>query len=75
MHGLLLGFVPVHVVHLAHAVRTVAWAASSVGLTAGRVAIRARRGGSRPPVTRRESRMVLVVGSARRARLFLAPVR
>ena len=47
MHGLLLGFVPVHVVHLAHAVRTVAWAAS-VGLTAGRVAIRARRGRESP---------------------------
>ena len=71
MHGILLGFVPVHVVHLAHAVRTVAWAASSVGVTAGRVAIRARRGGSRPPVTRRERRLVFVVGSPRSGTTFV----
>jgi Sulfotransferase family len=71
MHGVLLGFVPLHVVHLAHAVRTAAWGAASVGLTAGRVAVRARRGGSRPPVTRRESRMVFVVGSPRSGTTFV----
>jgi hypothetical protein len=64
MHGL-------HVVHFAHAARTAAWGAASVGLTAGRVAVRARRGGSRPPVTRRESRMVFVVGSPRSGTTFV----
>ena len=64
----------VHVIHIAHAVRAVrgvAWAASAVGLTAGRIALRARRGGSRAPVGRRENRMVFVVGSPRSGTTFV----
>jgi hypothetical protein len=63
----------IHVIPLAHAVRAVrgvAWAASAAGLTAGRVALRARRGGSRP-LTRRENRMVFVVGSPRSGTTFV----
>jgi hypothetical protein len=63
----------VHVIHIAHAlraVRGVAWAASAVGLTAGRVALRAHRGGSRP-IARRENRLVFVVGSPRSGTTFV----
>jgi hypothetical protein len=63
----------IHVIPIAHAVRAVrgvAWAASAVGITAGRVALRARRGGSRP-LTRRENRMVFVVGSPRSGTTFV----
>ena len=63
----------VHVIHIAHAlraVRGVAWAASAVGLTAGRVALRAHRGGSRP-ITHRENRLVFVVGSPRSGTTFV----
>ena len=63
----------VHVIHIAHAVRAirgVAWAAGAVGLNAGRVALRARRSGSRR-VNRRENRMVFVVGSPRSGTTFV----
>ena len=63
----------IHVIPIAHAVRAVrgvAWAASAVGLTAGRVALRARRGGSRP-LARRENRMVFVVGAPRSGTTFV----
>lgn len=63
----------VHVNPIAHALRAargVAWAASAVGLAAGRVALRAHRGGSRP-ITRRENRMVFVVGSPRSGTTFV----
>jgi hypothetical protein len=66
-----LGVVQVtHIAHALRAVRNVAWAASAAGLTAGRVALRARRGGSRPAM-RRENRMVFVVGSPRSGTTFV----
>ena len=63
----------VQVSPVAHAVRTArraAWTAATVGLTAGRLALRARRGGSRP-MARRENRMVFVVGSPRSGTTFV----
>ena len=61
----------VHVVHVAHALRAarhVVWAASAVGLNAGRVALRAR---GKQPETRREGRLVFVVGSPRSGTSFV----
>jgi sulfotransferase family protein len=67
------GLEAIHAAALAptlRAARGVAWAASAVGVTAGRVALRARRGGSRP-IIRRENRMVFVVGSPRSGTTFV----
>ena len=61
----------VHVVHVAHALRAVrhaVWALSAVGVTAGRVALRAR--GKRFP-GRVEGRLVFVVGSPRSGTTFV----
>jgi hypothetical protein len=52
------------------AMRSAAWTVSAVGLNAARVALRARRSGSRP-VVRRENRMVFVVGSPRSGTTFV----
>jgi hypothetical protein len=63
----------VQVTPIAHAVRSLrsaAWAAAAVGLNAGRVALRARRSGSRP-IVRRENRIVFVVGSPRSGTTFV----
>jgi hypothetical protein len=46
------------------AARQAAWSAAALGVNAGRVALRARKSGSRQ-VARRENRMVFVVGSPR----------
>jgi Sulfotransferase family len=56
--------------HAVRAVRGVAWAASAVGVTAGRVALRARRSGTRR-IVRREGRLVFVVGSPRSGTSFV----
>jgi hypothetical protein len=53
-----------------HRAKRTAWAAAIVGLTAGRVALRARRSGARP-IARRENRMVFVVGSPRSGTTFV----
>src|SRR4051794_30023110 len=68
------GLGAIHAVAVAPALRAArgaAWAASAVGITAGRVALRARRPGSRRPIARRENRMVFVVGSPRSGTTFV----
>jgi Sulfotransferase family len=63
----------IQVVPISHAVRAVrgaAWAASAVGVTAGRVALRGRRSGTRR-IVRREGRLVFVVGSPRSGTSFV----
>jgi hypothetical protein len=58
---------------VARAVQTTkraAWAVATVGVTAGRVALRGRRSGARP-LARRENRMVFVIGSPRSGTTFV----
>jgi hypothetical protein len=52
------------------AARQAAWSAAALGVNAGRVALRARKNGSRQ-VARRENRMVFVVGSPRSGTTFV----
>jgi hypothetical protein len=52
------------------AARQAAWSAAALGVNAGRVALRARKSGSRQ-VARRENRMVFVVGSPRSGTTFV----